>query len=255
VAVCLGVLIVLCHGAYVTWKEDTESAVRTLAEVTSDRDALRAEKTALKPIPSDHVVELKEMLQRAQRSVQHHAVITYGDGQYENEPIFRESFNTHFSDLSPLIVAWEAAREQSVTLNEAVKGLAIDRTNNLIAVGVQPQAWQWVIGTIERVASGQEPYPNNWTGYEMQGPGTFTIYWNGQEVISVAGGREAADAATAAFETLLTEAPQWPQVLDYRVAAYELDSLTHSLVNELAQAHARHMTHTVNLCGMCPQMP
>jgi len=245
----IALLITLCHGAYVTWRDDQEKAEGTKAEL----DALVAERTAPKPIPEAHVTELKAMLQRIQKAVQHSGPIAYGDGPYEREAIFQEAFNTHFPDLVPVVTAWDFARFRCQTLDASVKALAVERTNDLVGLGILGQAASYVINTIQRVASGQEPFPNVWTGYEMQGPGTTTLFWNRQEVAVVIGDREAQDAAVTAYEKLLTEAPTWAQVADLVKVTYEFDSITQNLVAELAKAHARHMTQTVNRCAMCPE--
>ena len=230
-------------------------------DVAKDRDQLRAELEALvgeraaaKPIPSEHVAELKAMLQRVQRAVQNHGPIAYGDGPHEREAIFQEAFNTHYPDLVPIVISWDFARFQCATLDGTIQALAAERTNDLMKLGVVPHAVANVINQIRRVTSGQEPYPNGWKGWKTPGDNPINVEWNGQLVAQV-DTNDAAAIAMEAYAKLLEDAPQWQQVKDLSAATLNLDSITQNLVNHLAHEYARHMTHTRNLCAMCPETP
>ena len=132
--VVIGLLLLICQGAFETWRKDQERWGKTINELNDELDELKAQKAALKPIHPDHAAVLKDILQEVERSVRELSAIDYGPGSAEQERLYQDAFDAHFPELSAYVPEWTRLVKEKDAAVAAVNARthgAFDQLNEL----------------------------------------------------------------------------------------------------------------------------
>ncbi len=233
-------LLALGHGAFVTWKKDTDSLSLELTTVETERDALLAEKAAPKRLPDAHVAEMKEMIRSARNEVKAEVQIFYGAGSLSEAVLYQDAIRRHYPALAHQLEDWDRTREKRDFADEDLILKAKQEVEALLPLGITRGSDQHLL---KAISDARPLRPEDWSEHT---DGPFR-YWRGQGVVEL-----PLDALPAA-EATAKAAMQWLEVGKRTMADAQLRIASYRLSDPLAKAEKQHLINDTRFCEMCPE--
>jgi hypothetical protein len=175
IAALAALLIVLCHGAYVTWKEDADKA----DTVRTERDALLAAKIAPRALPPKHVEEMVGFLSTIEKTLVGGGLLFLAP-TLGRESNYRDAIRVHYPAVHARWTEWERIRSQSGAADAIVSGLVRERVQALGSLGIPSTASQYVLDAIDHVVKGLHAIRSEWVPVARVDQTAW--YWNNQEL-------------------------------------------------------------------------
>jgi hypothetical protein len=243
-------LLALGHGAFVTWKKDTDSLSIELTAAKTERDVLLAEKAAPKRLPDAHVAEMKEMIRSVRNEVKAKVAIFYGATGLSDALLYQDAIRTHYPELSRQVDTWDRLRNSWIETEQALVERATREVESLAALGVTKGSDATLLKSID---DSRSPTESDWSEAHYTAT-TIVFPWRSQFVLELPQGTSSDDLRQSkqAWDTLIREGATWKEKLD----ATELDARlrldSHMLDGPLAHGEKQHLVNDTRFCKMCP---
>ena len=241
----LGLLLVLCQGAFRTWKADKELGELAAAE----RDVMLAERETSRPLHPEHIETLKETLQYVTLCVRQRIAVSYGEGEPEKLAAFRDAFGVHYSKFQSQVAKWQNLISDREQFTAAVQKRFESEHVHLVDLGFDYFLSRTRLGqAVNRSDKDQPPLENTWNSAHIM----WTYAPGSTELLPADLGRNDRRKAKTALDEVLSSIPEWPELIQRQNALLDLEKLRATFLPALVEAEVRPLTHDVKKCRTCP---